>query len=210
MITATYSPEIFNVGSLAQAREVILTNEEDLTTDQRWERETPHLIDLMACLELTPNSVVLDYGCGIGRLAKGLIERYGCRVIGADISPNMRAFAANHVASERFAAVPAEMVGMLGVKFDAAIAVWVLQHCFDPRHDIGVIRSSLKPGGQLFVVNEIVRIVPTREVLWVNDGQDVAEMLCVQMKLEENGRLDPSVVGRPLSERTYWARYAIK
>lgn len=207
MITATYSPEIFNVGSLREAREVILTYEDDLTSEERWERETPYLVELMACLQLTRDSVVLDFGCGIGRLAKGLIERYGCRVVGADISPNMRAFAANHVASERFAAVPVEMLGMLGVKFDAAISVWVLQHCLDPRHDIGAIRTVLKPGGSLFVVNEKLRVVPTAEALWVDDGQDVAEMLCAQMTLAENGRLDPAVAGTRQSERTYWARY---
>ena len=37
-------------------------------------------------LKLTSDSWVLDYGCGVGRLAKVMIEHYGCRVVGVDIS----------------------------------------------------------------------------------------------------------------------------
>ena len=52
---------------------------------------------------LAPNSdmVVLDYGCGVGRLAKAMIEAKGCAVIGLDISARMRTLAQDYVASDR-------------------------------------------------------------------------------------------------------------
>ena len=59
------------------------------------------------------------------------------------------------------------------VQFDAALAIWVLQHSFAVSRDIDVIRPALKPGARLFVLNNIMRAVPTRENSWVSDGIDV-------------------------------------
>jgi cyclopropane fatty-acyl-phospholipid synthase-like methyltransferase len=49
--------------------------------------------------------VVLDYGCGIGRLAKAMIDASGCSVVGLDTSPEMRKLADDYVGSDRFIAV---------------------------------------------------------------------------------------------------------
>ena len=62
--------------------------------------------------QLGPNDVVLDYGCGIGRMAKELILRHNCRVIGVDISPNMRALSVQYVNSDNFFACPPAMLGV--------------------------------------------------------------------------------------------------
>jgi cyclopropane fatty-acyl-phospholipid synthase-like methyltransferase len=206
--TPTYSPEVFNVANIAEAKAIILTTEsDDATTDQRWERETPYLIDLMAGLKLTPESFVLDYGCGIGRLSKGLIERYGCRVVGVDISQNMRTLASNYVASDRFTACSPGMISASGMQFDAAIAVWVLQHCFKPEEDIARIKSAMKPGAGLFVVNAHLRVVPTA-MGWVDDGGDVRGILETEFRRVTSGLLDPAVVSRTVSDHGYWARFA--
>lgn len=209
MTSATYSADIFNVNTMREARQIILTDEETFTTEQRWERETPHLIDIMGRLALTPDSLVLDFGCGAGRLAKGLINRYGCRVIGVDTSPNMRVFAQHYVRSERFMVGDLFMVEALGVKFDAALAVWVLQHAALPEIELERIHGLLKPvEGQFFVVNEKGRVVPTKELGWVDDGKDVKALLGNTFTLKEEGKLAPAVVGEKQSERTYWARYS--
>jgi SAM-dependent methyltransferase len=87
----TYNPEIFSVPNLSQAKNIILTAESS-TTEERWKTETPMLAALIAAHnKIGPDTVMLDYGCGIGRMAKELIARHGCRVIGVDISPSMRA-----------------------------------------------------------------------------------------------------------------------
>lgn len=197
---ATYSPAIFDVISLQEAKRIILTPEES-TTEQRWERETPYLLSLIEhSIPLSDQSVVLDYGCGIGRMSKALIDRFGCRVIGADISRSMRMLAVNYVASPRFIACDPDSEWLETTKFDLALTIWVLQHCYQPQYDIDRIRRALKPGGYLLVVNDRQRIVPCREVTWVNDGKDVAEMLGVVPQ-----PLDPDIVGRRIADASYWA-----
>jgi len=90
----TYNPAIFNVNDLRSAMRIILTPE-TWTTERRWEIETPYLVDLIhQSVEIAPQTVLLDYGSGIGRIAKELIARYQCRVVGVDISASMRALAA--------------------------------------------------------------------------------------------------------------------
>ena len=196
--TLHYSPAVFNVVDQGHAKAVILTEEQGVDTDQRWERETPYLAHIMRQhLGIGPDQLVLDYGCGIGRLSRALIEACGCRVIGVDISQRMRALAADYVASDRFFACPPEMLDRLldgGLRIDRAIAVWVLQHCFRPAEDVARIARALTPAGRLMVVNNRGRVVPTVEAPWVDDGLDLAAMLAQSFQLEQMGQLDGSHV----------------
>ena len=135
----TYDPAVFNVDSISAAMQIILTPE-DSTTEARWKTETPYLADLIGQqFDISPHSLLLDYGCGIGRMAKEVIVRHGCRVIGVDISPSMQALATKYVASDRFFACPPAMLDGLterGVIFDGALSIWVLQHCQYPAEDV--------------------------------------------------------------------------
>src|SRR6187455_2492067 len=101
MAKVTYSPAAFDVADEAAARRIILTPEFEQDTAERWERETPYLAGLVGGqVPLDADSLVIDYGCGIGRLSKALIERYGCHVLGVDISARMRAMAPDYVGSQ--------------------------------------------------------------------------------------------------------------
>jgi SAM-dependent methyltransferase len=149
----TYNPEIFSVPDMSRAKNIILTAESS-TTEERWKTETPMLAALIAAHnnKIGPDTVVLDYGCGIGRVAKELIAKHGCRVIGVDISPSMRALSIEYVNSDSFFACPPAMLKLLidgGLRVDLAISIWVLQHCLSPGIDIGYLRDALKPGGRL-------------------------------------------------------------
>jgi len=205
-ITSTYDPSIFDVGSLDHAMGVILTPDDKMTTAERWRIETPYLCDLIAeHIEIDEDSIVLDYGCGIGRMARALIERHNCRVVGADISPTMRGLAAVYVNSERFIACHPAMIGSLGVEFDAAISIWALQHCLVPQSDIATIRESLKDGGAVFVANEPRRFVPVKNRAWLDDGLDIRAALKVQFTELFEGRLDQSICPRQSGEDAfYW------
>jgi SAM-dependent methyltransferase len=208
----TYNPAVFDVNDMQRAMEIILTPE-GRSTEERWRTETPYLGALvLENLALGPESVALDFGCGIGRMAQELIRRTGCRVVGVDISANMRALAPMYVQSERFMACSPEMLETLtagGFRFDAAISVWVLQHCHEPARDIARIGGALKPGGVFFVVNNDGRVVPTVEHGWADDGLDMRELLGAERSLElrEEGRLDPEVVGGQVSDASFWATY---
>lgn len=205
MQQVTYSPAIFNVGDVESAKRIILTTEGGLTTDERWRVETPYLLSLIErTMDLGEDSVVLDYGCGIGRMSKALIERFGCRVVGVDISVSMRALAAAYVSSDKFAAVAPDMLTHFKY-FDAALAIWVLQHCYDVEADIARISKSLNLGGRLFVVNDRRRIVPTREAGWVNDGKDVLEVLSDDGFSGDGPQpLEAAAIGELIAAASYW------
>jgi 2-polyprenyl-3-methyl-5-hydroxy-6-metoxy-1,4-benzoquinol methylase len=206
----TYNPAVFHVNDLAQAMSIILTPEGSTTAD-RWEKETPYLADLIAeQFALQPDSLVLDYGCGIGRLAHELIRRHNCRVVGVDISPSMRALSVIYTRSDRFMSCSQDMLDGLiarGTAFDAALAIWVLQHCAAPAQDMARIRSALRPGGDLFVANGNVRSVPTAESGWVNDGLDVKAMLAGEFVSVRDGQLARDKTTEIVAQGTFWGAY---
>lgn len=207
----TYSSKIFEASNLHLAKEVILTPSENKGTDDRWKIESPYLASLLGdYLELKPGQIVVDYGCGIGRISKLIIERYDCRVLGVDISQSMRGLAPGYVDSPAFSAISRSMLQALveaGLQVDAAISVWVLQHCLNPREDIALIRQALKMRAPLGVVNMIRRAVPTEADGWVNDGIDVAALLASLLTPVETGELDPELVGAKTAEHTFWGVY---
>jgi SAM-dependent methyltransferase len=206
----TYDQTVFAVRDLQEAMAIILTPE-DSTTEERWRQETGYLADMIEMqLEVSPASLLLDYGCGIGRLSKELIQRQECTVVGVDISPHMRMLSLPYVGSDRFLPASREALDMLlvnGVRFDAAFSVWCLQHCHRPEEDIALIQAALKPGAPLFIVNNDRRAVPTREAGWVDDGLDVKGILEERFILEETGRPHPQSTTPRVSELTFWARF---
>lgn len=209
----TYTPEVFDVPDLGAAKQIILTpTAEGRDTQARWQIETEYLLNLIGhCCKLRPGSTVLDYGCGIGRLAKPIIERFGARVTGVDISPQMRALAIDYVASDRFTVLRPEGLDCLlreGEQFDAIISVWTLQHAKHPHDDIDRIEQALRRDGRLFVVNEKRRCVPTRELGWIDDGIDIRKELANAFECIVEGRLLPDKVGEGLSESAFWAVYS--
>ena len=98
------------------------------------------------------------------------------------------------------------MVGR-GFKVDAAISIWVLQHCLNPVEDIGRIRRGLKPGAGLFILNNDYRAIPTTERGWVNDGVDIKAMLNKEFVLQQEGRPSREGTTETLSRLTFWASY---
>lgn len=203
----TYDPAVFDVSSLADARTVILTPE-DSTTDERWARETAWFAELAVDrLALGAHSIVLDYGCGVGRIAKALIERTGCSVFGVDISPSMRALAVDYVASDRFACGAPEALHDRGAAFTAGVAAWVLQHCQSPEIDITLIKGSLKARAPLLVLNNDRRAIPVRGGRWADDRRDVRRLLERRFEETSIGRPPLSVTSPDIAFRTFWALY---
>lgn len=185
---AAYNPGIFSVSGIEAAKRVILTPEGPATPEERWRRETPALLGMMkGHWKLGDGVTVVDYGCGIGRLAKELCA-LGCKVVGVDISQEMRRLAVQYVDSFRFSAVsPEEFVSMLdgGFTCDYACAVWVLQHSLTPDKDISLIARALRSGGSLFVVNnKYSRALPVSGGGWKDDHIDIWK-LCGEILREK-------------------------
>ena len=175
-----YSTDIFDVPSIDAAKRLILSSGAGTTSEERWERETPYVVaEIGSTLAIDETACVIDYGCGIGRIAKGLIERYGCSVVGVDISSSMRKLALEYVTSDRFTAVSPVMLDTLvarGFRATNAFSCWVLQHCARPADDIERIHAALMPGGTTFVLNTHRRWVPTDHGM-VDDRVSVEALL---------------------------------
>jgi 2-polyprenyl-3-methyl-5-hydroxy-6-metoxy-1,4-benzoquinol methylase len=187
------------------AKGIILTPDSVRSTKQRWETETPYLMGLIRehMPRLTRGARCLDYGCGIGRLAKPMTQD-GWHVMGVDISPAMIGFSLQYVASDNFLpCLPGIFDQLLGfgIQVEAAVSVWALQHVAKPREDIARIKAALVPGGKLFVMNASRRFVPTT-VGWVDDGFDIWGELCTQLSSIDFQQADLAFVsGTPTA---YW------
>ncbi len=201
-----YSPAVFHTSDIEKAKYIILTPTPEMTTDERWEIETRNLSDeLGLALKLNPESRILDFGCGIGRIAKALIERYGCTVVGVDISENMRKFSIDYVNSERFSACdPAALDQMIKNGFHAtgAYACWVLQHCHSPGDEIERIHSALVQGSPFFVLNSNNRLVPT-DGGWASDDISIENLLAEKFETISRFSVSQLVVSKTLADQSY-------
>ena len=99
----TYNPKVFDVSNIQDAKNIILTPEAGMKTDERWEKETKYLsLDISEFFkDFNKDKIIIDYGCGIGRLSKELIEKFDCKVLGVDISSSMRELAVNYVDNKK-------------------------------------------------------------------------------------------------------------
>lgn len=176
-----FNPGIFEVPNEMAAREIILTSEAGMDSNERWVRETAMLTPILQAL----NGPVLDIGCGSGRLSKVLVND-GATVVGVDESASMREFARTYVGGRlgAFTAVGWDELGsdFEAGEFNSAVACWALQHFPQDqlRRVIPLVRSSLAEGGTLLLVNRWNRAIPVRmvdepeAVGWWDDKFDLA------------------------------------
>lgn len=171
-----YDPSIFYVSNEREARKIILMQEAGMSTQERWEKETPAVLNLMQ--EAAPEAQTwLDYGTGIGRLAKPLCEQ-GKEVIGVDLSPDMRRLAKSYVNSPHFTTLSPKELALWVIQHgpaDAAIVAWTLQHIPNLEEVCSYISFAVKEGGTLCLLNRRNRAIPIMGGSWLEDGKDVAK-----------------------------------
>lgn len=144
---ALFKPKTFEEGQGA-----VVGHCNGFTIQQRWETETPAFAK--AILRHAHNgATILDYGCGVGRIAKAVLrlDTGGIitRLVGVDASEHMLNQARQHVADSRFVACKP---GELGKHvFDMAYLVYVLQHvpAISIRNVLARIHYHLKEDGAL-------------------------------------------------------------
>jgi 2-polyprenyl-3-methyl-5-hydroxy-6-metoxy-1,4-benzoquinol methylase len=175
----TYIKEVFDVTTFEQAKHVVLTSDPD--NPKKFENETNFLIDEISKQNIiTAESNVLDFGCGMGRVSKKLIDTFDCDIIGVDISNTMLTFANIYISKpKKFKPTNSYNVPD---SIDVAISTFVLQHVQDPKAEIELLYSNLKSGGYLVLVNEDKRYVPSdvdnnRYIVWNDDGFDIFDEL---------------------------------
>jgi SAM-dependent methyltransferase len=204
------------VKTVREAMTLILPPREGKSSQDRWKVETPYLGKLISeKLNILGGTSVLDLGCGMGRLAKELRDTRGCNIIGVDQSFEMRVLAENYVGPQKFFTMRPEGLDTFAVaghklNFSAAIMTWSLQCMENPEREILRLKRLLRQNGVLFAAGEKKRRVPTKDGVWEDDGLDVRKLLSNHLKVEEEGTLDPGVVGARSAKDTFWGVYRLQ
>lgn len=209
MTHPAYNPAVFGVRNIDEAKRIILTPEGG-STDERWERETPFIAELaVKYLQLSPDSLLLDYGCGIGRVSRAIYETVGCSAVGVDISPQMRALGTAHVGVSNFVAMSPEMFRLLNLNCQAAISIWVLQHVEVLEAEVNTIYNALTSGDRFLLVNNQYRALPVNGGRWYNDGLDVRKVVTDKFggRVVASGKLPAEICPPGLSDLTFWEVY---
>jgi ubiquinone/menaquinone biosynthesis C-methylase UbiE len=163
MLVTIYNPKFFNPSCIEEAKKIILTDED---IPNQWESETKWTIDFFREKNLfNEESIVLDWGCGIGRLSKPIIEEFNCKVVGVDFQPNMLKYACEYVNHPNFTAINNEEFFELPDNyFTTGIAVWALQHAVHPKPIITCIQKKLKAKSKFCVLETNSKSLPVVHV----------------------------------------------
>ncbi len=135
-----------NINSEAEAKGKVMTGD--------WEKTTKQHLEILKKLDIKPTDIVLDYGCGVGRLLVPIREN--CKqIIGADISDKILSYAIKEVDGKTlFLSLKDETGKGLPLEyFDKAYSIIVLQHIEKHKAIRTLIRinNSLKIGGWMLI-----------------------------------------------------------
>jgi cyclopropane fatty-acyl-phospholipid synthase-like methyltransferase len=205
-----YHPEIFNQKTLQGAAKCILDHHSE-SFESRWERETDYLIELWKQKNLIPKGgVVVDFGCGIGRLSKRMIQEFDVTVVGVDLSVEMLQHAISYVGSPQFVPMPRASLDKFEIKADFAVAAWVLQHCPFIEEEIRALEKVLKPQGIFFCLNAHGRFIPIQNSEWADDSVQVGQVLQSHFNLVEISELPLTVTSKEIQEMSWWGTFVKK
>lgn len=181
----SYIKEVFEPISLGHAKHIVLTS--DPKNPNKFEEETKYFLQQIDGFSIIDSTkTVLDFGCGMGRVSKEIVNNYGCNVIGVDNNLRMRQFSLLYVNNpqkyQTFESYTEKNT------IDVVISNFVLQHVEDPQKEIDNLIDVMKVGGHLVVVNENKRFVPTdvdrdNYIIWTDDGFDIFEELSKRLTL---------------------------
>ena len=162
---------------------------------------------LVSRIEARPEDTVLDVATGTGAVARELVRRYGCRVVGVDQSAEMLAIARAR-AEERveFREARAEALPFADRSFDGLTFTYLLRYVEDPAATMHELARVVRPGGRVAMLEFSIPGNPLARLSWnvyVRVGLPVAGRL-ISPGWHEVGRfLGPSI-------RDFWARYPLE
>ena len=112
--------------------------------DPRWRRF------LVSRIVAGPGDRVLDVATGTGAVARELIRRHGCTVVGIDQSPEMLAEARRRLGDEvELVEGRAEELPFADAFFDALTFTYLLRYVDDPATTLSELARVVRPGGTI-------------------------------------------------------------
>jgi demethylmenaquinone methyltransferase / 2-methoxy-6-polyprenyl-1,4-benzoquinol methylase len=138
-----------------------------LGQDPRWRRA------MIATINADRGDRVLDVATGTGLVARGLVERYGCTVVGLDQSRDMlagarRALTAAPGLSARIDLVQgeAERLPFSDGEFDHLTFTYLLRYVDDPAATLAELARVVRPGGRIACLEFGLPDPPLWRPLW--------------------------------------------
>lgn len=148
--------------------------------------------ELIESCHLDKGQYVLDVGCGIGTTSS-LLAKFGCRVVGVDISQEMIYWAGKRAREEsvddrvEFKIADAEELPFAGAIFDIVISRFVLAFVNDRARAVNEFVRVVKPGGYVcvnesswlktpvptYLINDFHRTEETVQLLSVSDCKEL-------------------------------------
>jgi demethylmenaquinone methyltransferase / 2-methoxy-6-polyprenyl-1,4-benzoquinol methylase len=112
--------------------------------DPRWRRA------MVGAVQARPDQRVLDVATGTGMVARALVSRYGCSVVGLDQSEEMLG-RARAVVGDRVELVQgeAERLPFADGEFDALTFTYLLRYVDDPSATMTELARVVRPGGRI-------------------------------------------------------------
>ncbi len=167
--------------------------------DPRWRRF------LVSRVETAPGDRILDVATGTGAVARELIRRHGCTVVGLDQSPEMLAEARRRLGDDvELVEGRAEELPFPDASFDALTFTYLLRYVDDPAATLRELARVVRSGGRIASLEFAVPGGLWRPVweLYVRVGLPAAGR-AVSPAWHEVGRfLGPSI-------REFYARYPL-
>jgi SAM-dependent methyltransferase len=184
----SYLKEAFYPANLEHAKHIALTS--DPSKPNKFQEETQSIINMFRpSAYISSKSKVLDFGCGMGRMSKALIDEYQCEVIGVDTSPGMRKYAPEYVGNtEKFKCLESYDIPE---SINIAFCFFVLQHVEFPQKEIDNLTKVIVPNGYLALLNEPHRFVPSgvdknNYVIWEDDNFNIESALFENFRIVES------------------------
>lgn len=188
----------FKANTLKGGMESVVGNCNGHTCEERMEVETPLFARaILSCLPKDAHTI-LDYGCGIGRLAKEILKQNSkITILGLDASEDELRLAEQYVSDNRFIRyLPEELIQ----KVDMVYCIYVLQHvpAIELRHAIERMYHHLKPGGKLVYCSSDYRMAINQDGGFTDDrhlGVDIRKEL--SRLFQEESDLFPNMAKQP-------------
>ncbi len=160
--------------------------------DARWRRF------LVSCVDAGPRDTVLDVATGTGAVARELLERKGCTVVGLDQSPEMLAEARRRLPSSvTLVEGTADEIPVPDAAFDALTFTYLLRYVDDPAATLRELARVVRPGGTIagleFAVPRGIWRLPWE--LYVRVGLPLAGRAISRGWAEVGDFLGPSIRG---------------
>lgn len=160
----------FEVGNFADGVHSVVGDCNGYTAQQRFDLETPIFSKAINSHIEKDHKVILDYGCGVGRIAREILRiNKTVNIIGLDASKDERRLANEYVSSDRFKTIEPEE---LCESVDLIYCIYVIQHipAIELRQAIERMHFYLKPGGKLIYCSSDHRLAVSYGNKFIDDG----------------------------------------